>query len=275
MGWSFLRSRRWLGYYAMLTVFSIGCVLLGNWQFARRAEAQAEIARIDNHYGASPVRLEQALPEPQDYDQDAHKWLPVEMVGTYLHDEQLLARNRANTSQVGYEILSPLRLRNGEVFLVNRGWIPRGDEAGAPVDIPKPPTGETTVIARLKAGEPTINGRAPDANTVGTIHLPEISELIAEPMYTGAYGLLVSETPSAEHGVLPEKPERDEGPHLSYALQWYVFIIIAILGVIYAARQEYISLNRADVATKKGEASRARKPSDASEEDALLDAQER
>ena len=39
-GWSFLRSRRWLGYFALFIVFSIACVWLGNWQFERRAEAR-------------------------------------------------------------------------------------------------------------------------------------------------------------------------------------------------------------------------------------------
>lgn len=42
-GWRFLYSRRWLGYYAMLLIFAIGCVLLSNWQFSRREEARAEI----------------------------------------------------------------------------------------------------------------------------------------------------------------------------------------------------------------------------------------
>ena len=49
VGWAFLRSRRWLGYFALLIVFSIACVLLGDWQFARRAEARAAGERIDPH----------------------------------------------------------------------------------------------------------------------------------------------------------------------------------------------------------------------------------
>lgn len=279
-GWSFLRSPRWLGYWAMLAVFSIVCVFLGNWQFARRAEAQAEIARIDANYGAEAIPLAEALPTLDSYDPDRNKWQPVTVVGEYLQDDALLVRNRPNASKVGFEILAPLQLANGDVFVVNRGWIPAGDDPNDTTPtIPELPTGEVTVTARLMAGEPTIPGRTPVENTVGTLNLPEIESMLGLPVYTAAYGQLMSERPASEHGILPSKPERDEGPHLSYALQWYVFIVIALLGTLYGARQEYRALNPDSARTRAQDAraqarKRSRGLSDAEDEDAYLDAQE-
>lgn len=264
----------------MIAVFSIVCVLLGNWQFARRAEARAEIARIDANFSAAPVPLAEALPTLDAYDLDRNKWQPVTVIGEYLEDEVLLVRNRPSASKVGFEILAPLRLESGDVFIVNRGWIAAGQNPDVPAEsVPAVPSGEVTVTARLMAGEPTIAGRIPAKNTVGTINLPEIETIIGLPTYTGAYGQLITEEPSAEHGVLPSKPARDEGPHLSYALQWYVFILIALLGTLYGARQEYRALNPDSVRTqvRAGQAQarkRAKKLSDAQDEDAYLDAQE-
>jgi hypothetical protein len=114
---------------------------------------------------------------------------------------------------------------------------------------------------------------------VATIELPLIAEKVSYPLYTGAYGLLVSESPApAEARPFPAlKPQRDEGPHLSYALQWYVFAIFGFLGFGYALRQEYRMVNVDD----PGEQSRAkirqskddlRPPSDSEIEDAILDA---
>ncbi len=276
VGWSFLRSRRWLGYYAMLLVFAIACVWLGNWQFDRRAQAQAEIARIDKNYDAAAVPLAEALPNPAEFDEDQLKWQTVEATGEY-SDEQFLVRNRPGPSGSGSNLISALRLADGSLFFVDRGWVPIDGADAAGIDLPVPPEGEVTVLARLRAGEPEIAGRSSSGNSVASINLGELSRLSgADAAYTGAFGQLVSETPAGATGVLPSRPERDEGPHLSYALQWYVFIIIAGIGVAYAARQEYRTLNAGDASVRREDARRAerhrrRGPSDAEIEDALID----
>lgn len=280
VGWSFLRSRRWIGYFALLVIFSIACVYLGNWQFDRRAEARAEIARIDKNYDAPPVEVAEALPNLEAFDEDANKWLSITMTGSYL-DEAVLARNRPGPDGVGADIIDAFQLTDGRVFFVDRGWVlANGTEIDEALEtLPARPEGEVTVVARLRASEPQISGRSASGRSVASINLTEIADLIGVDgeVYTGAYGMLVSETPSGEHGQLPTRPERDEGPHLSYALQWYVFIIIAAIGVVYAARQEYKNLNAgsdrvlADEA-KQEERRKRRGLSDADEEDALLDA---
>ncbi|MFT4232517.1 MAG: SURF1 family protein [Leucobacter sp.] len=283
IGWGFLCSARWAGYSAMLLVFSIACVLLGNWQFDRRAEARAEIARIDANYDGAPTPLAEELPDRAAFDEDAQKWRTVEMTGEYF-GEPYLARNRPGPEGVGSDLVQPLRTDGGGVFFVDRGWVPvdggaaeRGEIDLA--DLPQAPEGEVRVIVRLRASEPAIPGRTAAGLTVASIQLPELARLagVEGEAYTGAYGMLVAEDPAGEHGVLPAKPERDEGPHLSYAVQWYIFIVIACIGVAYAARREYRSLNAGSEIVREQDrrsAERRRRlgPSDAEEEDALLDA---
>lgn len=281
LGWSFLRSRRWLGYFAMLAVFSIACVMLGNWQFERRAEARAEIKRINNNYGAPAVELADELPKLDAFNEAEQKWRTVLVVGEYF-GEPFLARNRPGPQGVGSDLIQPIRTKTGEVFFVDRGWVNiDGSEANSvSVDkLPQPARGNVAVEARLRAGEPKIAGRTSDGRTVASIELPELAKLAGTKgeSYTAAYGMLISETPAGEHGYLPRKPERDEGPHLSYALQWYVFILIALIGVGFAARQEYRGLNAGSDAVKAQDRRRAerrtrRGPTDADEEDALIDA---
>ena len=281
VGWSFLRSPRWIGYFAMLLVFSIACVFLGNWQFERRAEARAEIARIDANYDATPAPLADELTTRDAFELDAHKWRTVWVEGEYEGDPYL-ARNRPGPAGVGSDLIQAFRTAAGDVFFVDRGWVPFDGADAENVDLgalPQAPTGEVRVEARLRASEPAIPGRTSAGNSVASIELPELAGLTgtADDAYTGAYGMLISETPRGEHGVLPERPARDEGPHLSYALQWYVFIIIAGIGVAYAARREYRGLNAGTEAVreldrKTAERRKRRGPSDADEEDALLDA---
>ncbi|MEV8338084.1 SURF1 family protein [Leucobacter sp. NPDC077196] len=280
VGWSFLRSGRWAGYAAMLLIFSIACVLLGNWQFERRAEARAEIDRIDNNYDAEPIALADELPVLSEFDEDRQKWRTVLVEGEYVGDP-FLARNRPGPGGVGSDVIQAMQTAEGDTFFIDRGWVPvdgASAENADPTELPPPPEGTTTVEARLRASEPEIPGRTTSGRAVASIELPELAEMAGAPesTYTGAYGMLVSETPEGEHGVLPAKPARDEGPHLSYAVQWYIFIAIAAIGVTYAARREYRTLNIGsdevrEYDRKTAERKRRRGPSDADIEDALLD----
>ena len=276
-GWSFAFSKRWAGYLALTVVFAVICSCLGMWQFARRAEARAEIARIDANYDSAPVPIDQALPDLDSFD-ISQRWVPVEVVGTYLTADELLVRNRPYGGQPGFEVLTPLLLDDGSVFVVDRGWLPTGDEQDAPDEVPAAPSGTVTVVARLKAGEPILASRStvPGSGEIATINLPQIEDLVGQPLYTGAYGLVASESPQPDDAPIPSiRPERDEGPHLSYALQWFVFGLLAFVGLGYALRQEYRETNAEDPEERERAEERARKraaraPTDSEVEDELV-----
>jgi cytochrome oxidase assembly protein ShyY1 len=273
-GWRFAFTRRWAGYLALTVVFAIVCVSLGFWQLARRAEARAEIDRVETNWGSDPVPIGEVLPDLESFDAD-DKWMPVELTGHYLVDEQLLARNRPLDGTTGFEVLVPFELADGSVFIVDRGWVPTGNDQDGPDAVPPPPTGEVTVVARLKAGEPTVLGRSAPEGQVATINLPEIADLLGTSTYTGAYGLLVSEDPPVDRPTAALKPEPDEGPHLSYAFQWFVFALLGFVGLGFALRQEYRAVNADTPQERDRAAARAaraarRERSDAEIEDELL-----
>lgn len=274
-GWRFAFSRRWLGYLAFVVVFAIACVLLSMWQFARREEARAEVIRVEQNWDAAAVPLSELVPDPAVFDPD-DKYRSVEVTGTYLSEEQLLVRGRPRSGQVGFEVLVPLLLEDGSVFIVDRGWVPGGDGQDAPDSVPSPPSGTVTVTARLKAGEPVIPGRSAPDGQVATINLPQIAERIGRPTVEGAYGLVASEDPSVAAAPAPAiRPEPDEGPHLSYALQWIAFGVMGFVGLAWAVRHEYRLRNEDDPAVReraaRREARAKRRPTDADVEDALLD----
>ncbi|GAB3406971.1 hypothetical protein GCM10027515_22320 [Schumannella luteola] len=266
--------RRWGGYLALVIVFAIACALLSNWQWDRRAEAVAAIQRVVDNYDAKPVAVDTVLPELDSWKLD-DEWTPVTLTGRYLRSEQALVRNRPLEGNPGWEVLVPLQLDDGRVFLVDRGWISVGDKQDLPDSIPAAPKGEVTVVARLKASEPTIGASTSSKGQLATIHLPTVAEHLGDrPTYTGAYGLLASESPSAATPTLSKKPDPDEGPHLSYALQWIAFGILAFVGLVWAVRRER-RIAREEAAERAGipkpEPKRPKRLSDADIEDELLD----
>jgi cytochrome oxidase assembly protein ShyY1 len=277
-GWRFALNRRWLGYLAFVVAFAIACSFLALWQLSRREEARAEIELVESNWDRAPQQLASVLTSLDAFDPQS-KWMPVTLSGHYVADEQLLVRGRPLDGVAGFEVLVPFELDDGTIFIVDRGWLPAGNEQDEPDSVPPAPRGDVTVVARLKAGEPIVAGRSAPEGQVATIHLPSIAETIDAPMYTGAYGLLDSEEPApAARPTAAVKPVPDEGPHLSYAFQWFVFGILAFVGLAWALRQEFRIRNAAEPAEQARAAHRARKaaarkPTDAQVEDALLDEQ--
>lgn len=263
--------RRWGGYLAVVIVFAVACGLLSWWQWSRRAEAVAEIDRVTVNYDAQPVAIDEVLPDLDAWDID-DRWLPVRLTGQYLADEQLLVRNRPYDGASGFEVLVPFELDDGRVFVVDRGWLPVGSSIDAPDSVPAPPSGEVTVVVRLKPGEPELPGRSAPEGQLATIHLPSVAELTGAPTFTGAYGLLASEDPAPVDArpAPAQKPAADEGPHLSYALQWIAFGVLAFVALFWAFRRE-----RRIAALPADEQAAARAPkrrsADSDYEDAVLD----
>jgi cytochrome oxidase assembly protein ShyY1 len=275
--WRFAFSRRWFGYLGVAVVFAIVCVLLSHWQLSRLDEKRAANSHVIENYDSQPVPLHDVLKTPASWD-DAVTWTPVAMQGSYLEDEQVLVRNRPRNGQPGFEVLTPLQLTDGSVFIVDRGWLPTGNAQDLPDVIPAPPTGDVAVTARLKAGEPALPGRNAADGQIATVELAQFADRLDATVYTGAYGLLVSEDPTpADTAPLPAvKPELDEGSHLSYAFQWLVFGLLGFAFLAYAVREEYRHLNADDPAEQARAAERERKRtakrSDADVEDDILDA---
>jgi cytochrome oxidase assembly protein ShyY1 len=278
--WRFLFARRWAGYLALTIIFAIACAALGTWQLNRRAEALAEVARIDANYDADPIPVADALPDPAGFDID-RRWQVVGLSGSYLADEEIVVRNRPFEGSSGFEVITPFELDDGTVFMVDRGWIGQNSE-GRPSEFAAPPSGHVEISARLKAGEGRIAGRTSTGIEFATIDLDELAERVGEPSYTGAYGVLVqSGADAAEPPLAAARPERDEGPHLSYALQWFVFALLAFVGLGWAANQERKGLAEASGAIggdapkrrphEPKRASRDRVDRDADIEDEILD----
>ena len=239
-GWRAVLSKKWLGYLGVVVAFALICAMLANWQWNRHEEKMAVVHQLEQRYDAAPVSVAEALPSLDSYDA-ADEWQPVEMTGRYLVDETLLVRNRPYNGQPGFAVLVPFRIDGGDVFVVDRGWVPTGNDQDAPDEVPAAPRGDVTVTARLKPGEPAIGSRTGVAGTnqIATVQLSEVQKRVDAEIYSASYGLLQSEDPApAEAPVKASAPEIDTGLNLSYFVQWIMFAVGAFAFLFYVFRQE-------------------------------------
>lgn len=235
--YSFLLTPTWLGWLAACMVFAVGCYFLGQWQLDRRELALEENNRIVQNYDEDPVdyaEVRDLFHSPDEEDE----WTVVQLRGEYVEDDFLLARNRGYAGQVGYEQLVPFReASTGDVVIISRGWLPTDSEgAGRPGFNPAPPRGEVEVTARLKPGEVEISRGAPEGQ-LASISLSEYQQQVDYQLAPGAYGLMAQESPeAADQPHQLTRPALDEGPHLSYSMQWIAFGLMGFIGWGYAAR---------------------------------------
>jgi cytochrome oxidase assembly protein ShyY1 len=261
--------RRWGGYIALVIVFSIACGFLSWWQWSRNAERIAENKLIAVNWEKPAVPLDGLVPSLGAWHHDL-EWREVTLRGTYLDDEQLLVRNRVRNDNPGFEVLVPLKLADGRVFVVDRGWLPI-PSTGALPRVPAAPAGTVDVVVRLEQGEPDLPGRSSPHGQIASVDLPAIAELVDAPTYTGAYGTMTSEDPASATRPLGEpRPTADPGPFLSYAIQWIIFAILAFVGLFWAYRREK-RLHGLTVEQREAVRRSERREKDADYEDAILD----
>lgn len=231
-----LREPRWLRGLAVAVLIALVCCVLGRWQWHRREDRLAANEPLVANYGAAPVDVTSVLPAGTDLP-DEDVWTQVRVSGTYDTDAQVLVRNRPRDEQTGYEVLVPLVLADGTALLVDRGWVPAGDDSARPDAVPAAPAGTVVVTAHLRQFEEQRRGTTPDGQ-VGSIAQESVTEATGLDLL-GGYGLLESEDPApASSPARAVAPSVDEGPHLAYTVQWFGFALTSLVVWVVAGRRE-------------------------------------
>ena len=144
----FLLSGRWVALGLVSVVVAAVCAQLGLWQFERLGERRAENAVVESNLDAAPVPLQQLSPVSAPLPEGA-EWRPVRLSGTYEPDDEILVRYQTRGGLRGVDVVVPLRLSDGSLVLVDRGFLE--SPAGTPdrADVPAPPAGTVEVTGWL------------------------------------------------------------------------------------------------------------------------------
>ena len=233
--------RRWAGWLALTLVvvaFAYLCfTVLAPWQLGKNTRTERENNQIQASLSADPVSVTTLLPQQDSMAPDA-QWRRVTASGTYLPDEQLIEVNRSQDGAAGVNVVTPMRLDDGTVLLVNRGFAPSPDMTNA--DAPPAPPGTVRVEGRLRVSdERTFGGftePAGELTQIQRIDIPRLAPQLPTPL-APVYLDLVSSRPADEALRPVPDPELTEGPHLSYMLQWWFFSLCVVVGWALAVRR--------------------------------------
>ncbi|MFB9239503.1 SURF1 family protein [Plantactinospora siamensis] len=244
----FLLTPRWLGFLALTIAAAVVMVLLGNWQLHRYHQRAEVNARIDAAGRTAPAPLDRVLPAPAGTAGTAGaeppagtEWDRVTATGRYDAARLVLVRSRTVDSQVGFEVVTPLRLADGSAVLVDRGWIPPAPGGATAIpQVPVTPSGDVTVVARVRRSESGPGAVLPRDGRLETrrISAPRIAAELPYPV-RGGYLLLDQQTPPADpaFAAVPVEHQND-WQNAGYVVQWWLFAGMALFGYGWAARRE-------------------------------------
>lgn len=139
---------------------------LGAWQLGRKAWKEGVIAQVEARSRGEPGAI---LPEASwpTWDASADEFRRVRLSGSFLHDAEtpvhgLAEGSRRGAPVQGFYLHTPLRLPDGAIVVVNRGFVPT--ELRDPARRPRSrPEGDVTVTGLVRAAEaPTLFTPADD-----------------------------------------------------------------------------------------------------------------
>ena len=216
-------------------LFSIFLVVLfvnlGFWQLRRLDEKEQRRDTITARREESAVALPQLLAETKPADIETLRYRRATVEGTYVRGADIQIDNRSKDGLPGAWIVTPMRLDDGSIVAVSRGF--QGFDSGR-IDPPPPPSGTVEVVGTIMPWDTRNCGiRRDDAGT------PAGAACLRRDAVEGALGSSVapvvlqrvSSTPPDADEIFPvPPPEIGLGPHKSYAVQWFIFATIGVIG---------------------------------------------
>jgi cytochrome oxidase assembly protein ShyY1 len=247
VSWRFARTPRWLVRHVVVVALVVTMVLLGFWQLRRLEEKRDRLDLVQARQVQPPADLADLVPIDAPVDAPAVEavlYRRAVVTGRYLDDDTVVVPNRTLNGASGGWILTPLQPATGPAVLVNRGFV--GFARTGEVVPPPAPTGEVTVEGLVSPSQERgrFGGTGPDAA------IPEMARVDTDAFeervdydLRPAYLQLSTSDPAqpasagAPELVPLEPPEPDEGRHLGYAVQWFIFATIAGGGYVLLLRK--------------------------------------
>lgn len=270
-----LLQPRLLAWHLLVALIVALFVTLGFWQLARHGQLVDRNAVLASRIAAAPVAYQDGIltldPDATLGAPDDGRYRPVTLEGTFLQGHDVLLRNRAYQERPGYHVLTPLQPDEpipghppGTLVLVNRGWVPFEYDRPTLPDWTAP-AGTVTIEGWFEpeADPPVgplaaLTPRDPAEGPLERIARPDVERLAPQMPGPLAPFLVTAGTLRSEDGtsrdagefgadgwvalpVLATPPETEGGPHLSYALQWWSFALIGIIGYALLLRNRLAS----------------------------------
>ena len=171
------------------------------------------------------------------HDSARARFRRVRVAGVPDYDHELVYAARTHKGSPGVNLLTPVRVRGSDTaVLLDRGWVYSGD--GATVDLAKWRERDSTFTGYVEE-LPSVAGSsyASRPNVIARLSYDVVAKALPYPV-AHIYVIVLSDSAVAADRIARlSPPPLDEGPHLSYAFQWFAFATVALVGAGVVIKQ--------------------------------------
>lgn len=240
-----LFSRKWI-ITTILVVIGMGILIrLGIWQLDRLEQRRQFNSRVSGQI--QQPRLELSVSSIA-FELEDMEYRDVVVHGEYDFENQIALRNQAWQDRYGVNLITPLKISGtDQVVLVDRGWIPSQDMDPSNWSVyDKAGQVEVNGVIRRSQNKPDFGRISDTVPSAGgklylwnLVNIPQIETQLPYELLS----IYISQSPDNSPDGPPFRKEIQldltEGPHLSYAIQWFSFAgILAVIYLFYVYRNE-------------------------------------
>jgi len=229
-----LFKRRWILTTLLVLAASVIMIRLGFWQIGRLEGKRAFVAQTLAQIEGEPLLISG---DETDLDGRAMRHRLAVVQGEYDFDNEVIIKNKSYLGQTGYHILTPMRIAGSERgVLVDRGWISSIDYDPDMVGL-TPESPENKAEGRIAPPDfRPADAKIPDEprREWYRVDIEGIQNQLPYQLLPFFIALTPSETDQGSPFPNPPEIVLDEGPHLAYAIQWFVFA--AVVPLVYAVQ---------------------------------------
>ena len=237
-----LFRRPWIFVTILVVIAAAVMIRLGIWQLDRLEGRRAFNAQVSSQINEPILPF---TPAVSAGDLENLEFRNVQIEGQYDLENTLVLGNQVWDEQIGVHLLSPLKIAGSDhVILVDRGWIPFNDWENRKLS-DYDETGTVTVEGMLRVTQTRLGLRdcldeiVPEPPfQVWCLALDDIaSHLPYELLNVYVIQAPLGDQLSPPYRAIPQI-EISEGPHLSYAIQWFTFAAILLIGYPFFVQRE-------------------------------------
>ncbi|MFX4227341.1 MAG: SURF1 family protein [Porticoccaceae bacterium] len=194
------------------------------WQLDRAEQKSEMLRQLDEGLASPPVLLEQVAEDAQNYTQ-------VIVEGRW-SESVFLLDNRTRNGRVGYEVVGLFEREESVPVLVNRGWVPAGNDRSVLPEIDIPPGNHRvegylyrSVQKPIVFAEQQWSGSWPERAQIIDL------ELMSERLQKELYPFVVRISPESPLAYQADWRIEREGPgmHIGYAVQWALISLTIVI----------------------------------------------
>lgn len=243
-------GRRWF-LATMLVILGVAVnIRLGIWQLDRLEQRRAFNARVLAQINQPTLELKG---DALSMDLAGMEYRQVVVTGEYDLKHEVALRNQAWGNRLGVHLLTPLHIAGSEqAVLVDRGWVPlEGSDYHSWGEYPEPGMVTVRGVIRASQSKPDYGKRsdpvpAPGEPPLKMWYFANVEGISNQVPYS-LLPVYIQQAPDPAWNNLPYRTQPDldlsEGPHQSYAMQWFTFAFILGAGYpFFIRRQEQKSL---------------------------------